>query len=50
MVVPLVGGDQGIRCRLGAAAVHREPVGDHLEEQLFHHGEQAHLLTVVRLC
>jgi len=38
VVLPLVGGDHRIRCRLGAAAVQHEPVGDHVDEQLFHPG------------
>ncbi len=48
VVAPLVGGDQRIRRRLGSAAIQCEPVGDHGDQQLFHHSEQALPPTAMR--
>jgi len=36
---PLIIGDQRIRCQFGSAAIQREPVGDHVDKQLFHDSE-----------
>jgi hypothetical protein len=36
VVLPLVGGDQRPRRGLGSAAVHDEPIGDHVEQQPLH--------------
>jgi hypothetical protein len=36
VVWPLVGRDESKRRGSGPAAVHDEPIGDHVEQQLFH--------------
>jgi hypothetical protein len=39
-VIPLIAGDQCMGRGLRSAAVQRESVGDHVDEQLFHQGGQ----------
>jgi hypothetical protein len=50
VMVPLIGGEHCVERRLRSAAVRREPVGDHVHEQIFHQRGQTHLPTMAGGC